>query len=65
MIFLICGNLKQDTNEPVYEINRNSLIENRLAVAKGKRGGGVKNWEAGISRHKLLYTEWTSKKVLL
>ena len=27
MILLICGNLKYDTNEPVYEINRNRLTD--------------------------------------
>ena len=34
-------------------------------VAKGKEGGGGKDWELGISRCKLLYIEWIGQKVLL
>ena len=36
---------------------------NKLLVAKGERGGV--EWEFGISRCKLLYTEWMINKVLL
>ena len=32
-------------------------IENRLLVAKGRQGGGEKDWEFGISRCKLVYIE--------
>ena len=35
-------NLKYDTNELIYETNRLTDIENRLVVAKGKKG-----WEDG------------------
>ena len=41
-------------------------VENRLVVAKG--GGSVREgWggEVGVSRCKLLYTEWINNKVLL
>ena len=38
-------------------------IENRLVVAKGEGGGGRMEWEFGISRCKLLYTEWIDNKV--
>ena len=31
----------------------------------GRRGGGGKDWEFGISRHKLLYIGWINNKVLL
>ena len=50
-----------------YLWNRNRLtdIENRLVVAKGKGGGGGVEWEFGVSRCKLLYTEWINNKVLL
>ena len=50
-----------------YLWNRNRLrgIENRHVVAKGKEGGGGKDWELGISRCKLLYIEWIGQKVLL
>ena len=41
-------------------------MENRLVVAKvvGEVGGGME-WEFGVSRCKLLYTEWINNKVLL
>ena len=31
----------------------------------GWGGGGGMEWEFGVSRHKLLYTEWINNKVLL
>ena len=34
-------------------------------VAEGEGVEGGMNWEFGISRCKLLYTEWINKKVLL
>ena len=34
-------------------------------VAKGEGAGGAKCQEFGISRCKLLYTEWINNKVLL
>ena len=40
-------------------------MENRLVVAKGERIGGRMEWEAGVSRCKLLYIEWINSKVLL
>ena len=40
-------------------------IENRPVVAKGEGAGGGVEWEAGISRRKLLYREWINNKVLL
>ena len=48
----------------------NRHIENRLVVAKGEGGdvrdrmGGL-DWEFGVSRYKLLYTEWINNQVLL
>ena len=47
------------------KINRFTDIENRLVVAKGKRGGGGMEWEFGVSSCKLLHIEWISNKVLL
>ena len=43
------------------------LYENRLVVVEGRGrwGGGGMEWEVGISRCKLLYTEWIKNKVLL
>ena len=39
-------------------------IENRLAAAKGEGVGGGMEWEAGVSRCKLLYIEWMNKVLL-
>ena len=47
-------NLKYDTNEPIYETNRITDIENRLLVAKGEGVGRGMEWKVGISRCKLL-----------
>ena len=41
-------------------------IENRIVVAKVE-GGGERDgmgWEAGVSRCKLLYTEWVNNRVI-
>ena len=40
-------------------------IENRLMVAKGDHVVGGMEWEVGVNRCKLLYTEWINNKVLL
>ena len=40
-------------------------IENRLVVAKGEGVQGKLEWEVGVSRYKLLCTEWINNKVLL
>ena len=34
-------------------------------VARGKGGGGGRNWESGVSRCKLLYIGWINNRVLL
>jgi hypothetical protein len=53
-----------DTNELIYETETDSTdMENRLVAAKG-RGRGRMEWESGISRCKLLYTEWINKVLL-
>ena len=50
-----------------YLWNRNRItnIENRPVVAKGEGVGGGMEWEAGVSRCKLLYTGCIHNKVLL
>ena len=55
-------NLKYGTNEPIYKSETDSQTENRLAVVKEKWG---MNWEFGVSRCKLLHSEWISNKVIL
>ena len=37
MILLICGILKNNTNEFIYKTNRLTDIENKLMVTKGER----------------------------
>ena len=58
-------NLKYDTDEPIYERETDSNIENRLVIAKGEGVGGGLEWEVGLSRCKLLHMEWMNSKVLL
>ena len=57
-------NLKYDIN---YLRNRNRLtdIENRLTVAKGERIREGMDWQAEVSRCKLLYIEWINNRVQL
>ena len=50
--------LKYDIYEPIYETETDSQTEKRLVVAVG----GGKDWEFGISRCKLVYTEWVNNK---
>ena len=44
---------------------RKTGSQNRLVVAKAEEDGRRMAWEAGVSRRKLLYTEWVNSKVLL
>ena len=42
MISLICGILKNDANELIYETETDSIdIENKLMVTIGEREGGI------------------------
>ena len=36
-----------------------------LWLPRGRRGGGGKEWEFGVSRGKILYIGWINNKVLL
>ena len=59
-------NLKYDTNELIYETERDSQTQRTdLWLPRGKVGGGGKDWEFGISRCKLAYTGWINNKVLV
>ena len=58
-------NLKHDTNEHICKIETDSDIESSLVVAEEEGYRGGMEWEVGVSRCKLLYTEWISNKVLL
>ena len=51
-------NLKYDTNESIYETERElQTIEKKLVVSKGGMGEGRMEWEVGVSRYKLLHIE--------
>jgi len=50
-------NLKYGTNERFGATETGSQTEHRLAVTKGEGNKGGKDWEFGVSRCKLLYTE--------
>ena len=57
-------NLKYDTNELIYEIERLIEAENRFVVAKGEGSGEGMDWESWISRCKLLYIRQINKALL-
>ena len=50
-ISLICGNLKNGTNELIYKTETDSDIDNKLMVTKGEREGGEIKQGFGISRY--------------
>ena len=58
-------NLKNNTNQLIYKTKADSQTENRLVIDKGEGVEGGMEWEFGISRCKLLYTEWINNKVPL
>ena len=59
-------NLKYDTNELIYKTETDSQTQRTDVWLQGGRwGGGGKDWEFGISRCKVLHTEWINNKVLL
>ena len=57
-------NLKYDTNELIYQVERLIDAEDRLVVAKGDGWGEGMDWECGFSRCKLLHIRWISKALL-
>ena len=58
-------NLKYDTNEHIYETERDSPTERTdLWLPRGRSGGGVKGWVFEIGRCKLLYIGWINNKAL-
>ena len=50
-------NLRYSTNEPIYRLTHTEQT-------CGCQEGG-KDWDLGISRHKVVYIGWMDKKVLL
>ena len=57
-------NLNCETSEFIYRTETDSQTENRFVVAKGEEGEGWVDWEFGISRSKLLHSEWINKVLL-
>ena len=58
-------NLKYNTNEPIYETETVTDIENRPVAAKGEGVGGGMEGEVGESSCELLYIGWINNKGLL
>ena len=57
-------NLKMNLPMKQKQIHRNRFTdpENRLLVSKKERIREGTEWEAGVSRCKLLYTEWINNR---
>ena len=53
--YYLWWNLKYKTNEPIYNRNRFTNIENTLLFASGEVNGGGMDREFGISRYKEFY----------
>ena len=62
--YYLWWNLKDKTNEPIYNRNRLTNIENRLLFASGEVNGGGMDREVGISRYEVFYTQWINKVLL-
>ena len=58
------NNLNYDTNELIYETETDSQRTD-LRLPRVRWGGGRMDWEFGVSRCKVLYTEWINNKVQL
>ena len=57
-------NLKRDTKEPVWNTERCTDTEGRLAAAQGQGVGRRMEWGVGVSRCKLSHLEWSNKTLL-
>ena len=62
--YYLWWNLKDKTNEPIYNRNRLTNIENRLLFASGEVNGGGMDREFEISRFEVFYTQWINKVLL-
>ena len=62
--YYLWWNLKDKTNEPIYNRNRLTNIENRLLFASGEVNGGGMDREFEISRYEVFYTQWINKVLL-
>ena len=46
-------------------MNRNRITTEQTGGCQGRGAGGGMDWEAGVSRCKLLYIRWINNKFLL
>ena len=58
-------NLKYDTNGPIYETEIEAGTQKIDQWLPSGGGGKGLYWEFGVSRCKLVYTEWINNKVIL
>ena len=67
MTSLICGILKNGTNELIYKTEIESQMQKtNLWLPRGEsRDGGEINWETGIDKYTLLYIKQITNKDLL
>ena len=55
-------NLKKDTNELIYKIERNSqALNNKFMVTRGNRWGGEIDWDFRNDMYTLLYLELSTR----
>ena len=57
-------NLKYDADEVICKAGTDSQTE-QLSLPRGRESGEGMDWAFGVSRGRLLDTEWVSNKVLL
>ena len=55
-------NIKYDTNVPIYETETESRHREETGGGRRKGFGGGMEWEIGVSRCKLLHTEWINNR---
>ena len=63
-IMYMC-NLKYDTSELITKQKQTFRHREQTVVNKGEEDGEGMEWDFGISRCKLVYTEWMKNKVVL
>ena len=65
MILLICGILKNGTNEPIYKTEIESQMQKTNLWLPGVKGRRGINWETGSDIYTLLYIKQITNKNLL
>ena len=65
MISLICGILKNGTNELIYKTELESPMQKTNLWLPGDKAGGGINWETGTDIYTLPYIKYITNKNLL